>query len=270
MFHDGILSIDDLLPTRPDYEVKDTLLLSLAAEVFRLTKYRRYSFVMHDGFTIADVVTCLRHRMTSKAEDETLAISGLLNVNPSGLVNLAPQQRMKSLLLGVGKVPRRIIFLNGEKLSDFGFSWAPSTLMGHNMDIGFEADANVSPTGLHADYVAIYFRTTMVSTQRTIRLLLPEEEVYVEVDHDGNPFECNALLLPGQVASYNFGPGVAVLVTGADTSKREEPAGDRFVCKYQMRFLLASKSLRSDKEGPTNKDFLRVQAKSGMMRVKLV
>ncbi|KAI6150325.1 hypothetical protein BKA82DRAFT_999113 [Pisolithus tinctorius] len=270
MFHDGILSIDDLLPTRPDYEVKDTLLLSLAAEVFRLTKYRRYSSVMHDGFTIADVVTCLRHRMTSKAEDETLAISGLLNVNPSGLVNLAPQQRMKSLLLGVGKVPRKIIFLNGEKLSDFGFSWAPSTLMGHNMDIGFEADANVSPTGLHADYVAIYFRTTMVSTQRTIRLLLPEEEVYVEVDHDGNPFECNALLLPSQVASYDFGLGVAVLVTGADTSKSEERAGDRLVCKYQMRFLLATKSLRSDKEGPTNKDFLRVQAKSGMMRVKLV
>ncbi|KAI6045430.1 hypothetical protein EDC04DRAFT_3054430 [Pisolithus marmoratus] len=270
LFHDGTLTIDDLLPTRSDFDVMDVLLLSLAAEVFRLTKYRRYSFTMVDGFTIADVANCLRHRTTSRAEDETLAISGLLNVNATELVNLPPQQRMKSLLLAVGKVPSQLIFLTGEKLSDFGFSWAPSTLMGHTTGIGFVANASVTPTGLRADYAAIYFPTTLVDAQRIVRLFLPEKEVYVEIDCDSNPFECNALLLSSPVVAWEFVQGVAVLVTGVDASGSEAPGVDRFVCKYQKRFLLSPKGLRLDKNGPTEREVLRVQAKSGTMRVKLV
>ncbi|KAI6103522.1 hypothetical protein F5141DRAFT_211574 [Pisolithus sp. B1] len=268
LFHDGTVTIDDLLPTRSDFDVIDVLLISLAAEVFRLTKYKRYSFSMDDGFTIADVTTCLRHRTTSKAEDETLAISGLLNVNTAELVNLAPQQRIRSLLLAVGRIPRESIFLTGEKLSDFGFSWAPSTLMGHFTFFGFEANANVTPTGLHADYAAIYFKTTKVDAQRTIRLLLPEKEAHLDVNHDSDPFECNAVLLSGPVASWEFVQGVAVLVTGSDASGSGGSGGDRLVCKYQKVFILSPQGL--DKEGLTGKEILRIQAKSGIMRVRLV
>ncbi|KAI6131850.1 hypothetical protein EV401DRAFT_318943 [Pisolithus croceorrhizus] len=268
LFCDGTVTIDDLLPTRRDFDVMDTLLISLAAEVFRLMKYRRYSFSMDDGFTIADVTTCLRHRTTSKAEDETLAISGLLNVNTAELVNLAPQQRMKSLLLAVGRIPREIIFLTGKKLSDFGFSWAPSTLMGHFTFFGFEANANATPTGLHAEYAAIYFKVTMVDAQRTIRLLLPEKKTHLDVNHDSDPFECNAVLLSGPVASWEFVQGVAVLVTGSDASGSGGSGGDRLVCKYQKYFILSPQGL--DKEGLTGKEILRIQAKSGIMRVRLV
>ncbi|KIK16390.1 hypothetical protein PISMIDRAFT_686377 [Pisolithus microcarpus 441] len=268
LFHDGVVAIDELLPTRSDFDVMDTLLISLAAEVFRLTKYRRYSFTMDDGFTVSDVITCLQHRTTSKAEDETLAVSGLLNVNPAELVNLAPQQRMRSLLLAVGKIPCGIIFLTGEKLSDSGFSWAPRTLMGHSTFFGLERNGYATPIGLHADYEAIYFRTTVIDAQRAIRLLLPEKEAYVEVNHDSDPFECNAILLPSPVVSWEFVQGVAVLVTGREASGNEGFGGDRLVCKYQKRFVLSPRSL--DKEEPTGKEILRVHATSGIMRVRLV
>ncbi|KAI6103531.1 hypothetical protein F5141DRAFT_211774 [Pisolithus sp. B1] len=261
LFCDGTVTIDDLLPTRSDFDFIDTLLISLAAEVFRLTKYRQYSFMTDDEFTIADVIKCLGHRTTSKAEDETLAVSGLLNVNAAELVILPPQQRIRSLLLAVGKISSKIIFLTGEKLSDFGFSWAPSTLMGHPFS-QFEADANVTPTGLHADYAAIYFKKTVVDAQQTIRLLIPEKEAYVEVNHDSDPFECDVVLLSSPLKSWEFVGGVAVLVTGVDAS------GNRLVCKYQKRFTLLSKGL--GKEEQPEKEISRIQAKSGIMRVRLV
>ncbi|KAI6045424.1 hypothetical protein EDC04DRAFT_58197 [Pisolithus marmoratus] len=210
-------------------------------------------------------------KKSSAVEDETLAIASLLNVNPAKFIRLAPQQWMKSLLLAVGQIPGEIIFLAGEKLSDTGFSWAPTTLMGHSAGIGSVENADVTSTGLYAVYVALRFQTTTVDAQRIVRLFFSvEEDLYVEVDNDTHPFECDAILLSRPLISLDPVQGVALLVTGVDPSEDEGLGVDRLVCKCQKRLTLSPTSSELQKEGLTEKEVLCVQAKYGALRVKLV
>ncbi|KAI0955592.1 hypothetical protein AcV7_006218 [Taiwanofungus camphoratus] len=98
-FSDGLATIQELLPSGED--LLDVLKTSLAAEIFRLSKYRNYG---EDpaAFGLGDVARSLQWRTTSKLEDETLAIAGLLNVDAFELVNIPPEKRMARLLLRMG------------------------------------------------------------------------------------------------------------------------------------------------------------------------
>ncbi|KAK0497976.1 hypothetical protein EDD18DRAFT_1331051 [Armillaria luteobubalina] len=165
-------------PTRVEDEVNrvgehagDVLISQLAAEIFRLRKYRRYA--RSTSFTLGDVAQSLRWRTTSRPEDETLAISGLLNVDAFELVNLPASQRMMTLLLRVQKLPRSIITIPGPKLYEVGFRWAPKTMM-TNMQLSIPASepshkASCTPQGLIADYVAVYFKENATITNTNTR-----------------------------------------------------------------------------------------------------
>ncbi|PBK87249.1 hypothetical protein ARMGADRAFT_998177 [Armillaria gallica] len=160
-FADGFATLDELIPMGED--LFDALTTQLATEIFRLTKYQRY--VTSNGFGLGDVAQSLRWRTTSRAEDETLAISGLLNVDAFELVNLPASQRMMTLLLRVQKLPSDVLFMPGPKLKESGFRWAPKTMMtriGNSMSISGQYEALCTPQGLIAEYSAVYFADTIL------------------------------------------------------------------------------------------------------------
>ncbi|KIJ35685.1 hypothetical protein M422DRAFT_262094 [Sphaerobolus stellatus SS14] len=120
-FADDLMPLEDLIPTGKD--LLDPLMAHLASEVFWLTKHG-------SDFGIGDIVKALRWRTTSRASDETLAISGLLNVDAMELVNLPAELRMPTFLMRVRNLPSNIIFTSSPKLTDMpGFRWVPRTLM---------------------------------------------------------------------------------------------------------------------------------------------
>ncbi|OSC96880.1 hypothetical protein PYCCODRAFT_1338668, partial [Trametes coccinea BRFM310] len=118
-----IVDAEDLLPQGED--LCSPLLLQLASELFRLRTYARSRADM----SFFHVSRALQWRTTSRVEDETLAVSGLLSLDASTLVNLEGDRRMKAFLLAVGKLSRTIIFLMGPRLQIPAFTWAPKTLM---------------------------------------------------------------------------------------------------------------------------------------------
>ncbi|KAL9071181.1 MAG: hypothetical protein Q9161_004358 [Pseudevernia consocians] len=76
----------------------------------------------------------LSHRNTTVASDEALCIATLMNLDVSEILPLLGEDRMCKVwdLLAVansGSLPRKMIFLDGAKLSRHGYRWAPSTLL---------------------------------------------------------------------------------------------------------------------------------------------
>ncbi|KAI0737349.1 hypothetical protein C8Q80DRAFT_1076534, partial [Daedaleopsis nitida] len=80
--------------------------------------------------SFVDIVTLLEQRTTSKREDETIAIAGLLGIDVASLLAEADADaRMRVFLLAVRTVPASIIVhAGGPRISLPGFRWAPRTL----------------------------------------------------------------------------------------------------------------------------------------------
>ncbi|KAI0694829.1 hypothetical protein C8Q76DRAFT_571965, partial [Earliella scabrosa] len=76
-----------------------------------------------------DVISLLKSRTTSKPEDESIAIAGLLGVDVAKL--LAEEDadtRMRALFLELKTLPAGILFNGAPKLPFPGFRWAPRSL----------------------------------------------------------------------------------------------------------------------------------------------
>ena len=239
-FADGLKNIDDLIPVGED--LTDCLLTDLCNEIFRLTKYQR-SLRMDSGeFGIGDIVRSLEWRTTSRAEDETLAIAGLANVDARELINLPPPERMRAFLLRVEKFPRNVIFMIMPKLKVPGFFWAPQTLMQKGASfiaISGKYDAICTPNGLLAEYTAVFFGPKSVRNTVQWFLFDTSKNCYYKAwvpipDNPGSEFLCNALLMMKLPRPLELVVCAAVLVTGADT----EDQGNRMVCVYKQRLVL--------------------------------
>ncbi|KAL0567625.1 hypothetical protein V5O48_014370 [Marasmius crinis-equi] len=109
-----------------------------------------------------DIIPLLRHRKTSKPEDEPLAVAGVLGVDSSALIQLdGLESRMRELLLRCRTLPRSVGVTGwiSRKLNLPGFSWAPASisqvLWGTEWQDPFSA--TVTPDGLRARYTAIRF-----------------------------------------------------------------------------------------------------------------
>jgi len=93
-FSDWLTTLRELLPVGED--IFDVLLINLASGIFRLIKYRQNG---GSKLRLGDVMQSRRWRTTSKAGDETLAISGLLGIDAFELANALTEERMKLFLL---------------------------------------------------------------------------------------------------------------------------------------------------------------------------
>ncbi|KAI0773201.1 hypothetical protein BD413DRAFT_492173 [Trametes elegans] len=68
----------------------------------------------------------LQGRLTTKAEDETIVISGTLGLDTSELVSHAShEERVRVFLLALRHIPSSFVFANSPKLPFHGFRWAP-------------------------------------------------------------------------------------------------------------------------------------------------
>lgn len=128
-FADGVVDAADM----ESYELLDHHLFEAYLPLLQYRSLaRRPEGYQH---TLDDVIMLLRRRTTTKAEDETIAIAGLLPIDVGKLLNVGGQSsadiatlRMKSLFLQVGELSRRLPVLAVRKLQLANFRWAPSSL----------------------------------------------------------------------------------------------------------------------------------------------
>ncbi|KAK0462720.1 hypothetical protein IW261DRAFT_177955 [Armillaria novae-zelandiae] len=265
-FADGFSTLDELIPIQEE-DLLDVLLTQLSAEIFRLTKYQRYA--TSNGFGIGDVAQSLRWRTTSRAGDETLAISGLLNVDAFELVNLPASQRMTTLLLRVRKLPSNIIFMPGPKLNQSCFRWAPRTMMTSmriSMTVSGQYEALCTPQGLIAEYSAVCFAD--ITLKRDAPWFIRDkakQRIYriADIKNYIEEYSCSVLLLMRLPRPSETVHCIACRVVGGEAPP-EDADGYRFTCEYQRRLILTD---ISESDLAKEKADTVLGATSGRMRV---
>ncbi|THV03940.1 hypothetical protein K435DRAFT_747127 [Dendrothele bispora CBS 962.96] len=291
-FSDGLLTAyHDLFPSAQLHtnNLYDPVLTSLSTEIFGLTIYRQF-ISKRIKFGIGDVARPLRWRTTSKPEDETLAISGLLDLDSGELVDLPPEQRMSTLLMRVHKLPRNVIFISGDKLDQPGFRWAPRTLM-HGESSSLKAgtfDAICSNTGLIAEYFVVYFRevdaveenwyihdSSSSCTYKITRVPKPSEASF-NTSTAVTDRRCSMLLLMQKPRRLGETVACAAVSTGetepssADSADSSQPQSQSFrvVCQSKEVLLLTVVALDKNTKSGSISDS-RIEAKSGRMSVRV-
>ncbi|TFK80832.1 hypothetical protein K466DRAFT_364512 [Polyporus arcularius HHB13444] len=137
-------------------------------QIVPLFGYKRDRYGRASGIatTLGDAIILLRGRTTSKAEDETLAISGLFpaSVDVGPLYDIksdeggacASQRRMALFLTQVREVSKELPWLESGRLSLPNFRWAPATLAGVG-GTSFSGTATCTADGLLGEYVVGHF-----------------------------------------------------------------------------------------------------------------
>jgi hypothetical protein len=246
-FSNGLVNVLDLIPSGE--ELFDPLLMDLASEVFRLRSYK-----LGQGYNISDVSRALTWRTTSRREDETLAVCGLLGVDAGELVSLKAEERMRAFLLRIGKLPRSIVFLIAPRLNQDNFRWAPNSLMTKTdvtlwkvpEEVASSAEsANCTEEGLFAKFSAVYFdRVELRADKPDWLVILQRQELYLKLtsanlmSHAGTPdtYECNSLLFTTLPSTGSIAICIAVMIKprlGEEKDRKES----RFLCQYKMRLL---------------------------------
>ncbi|KAG0616069.1 hypothetical protein M758_5G087600 [Ceratodon purpureus] len=258
-FSDGkLVHLDELLWKSPgdpltEQESCNPVLMSLAKEIYRRTGTKVYNRI---GFRISDVAFNLRWRTASKESDETLAVSGLLNLDAYKLAATRDsEERMKDFLLRIEKLPTGIIFLSGTKLDKEGFRWAPKSFMRRAVaELSGPYDAICTPTGLEAEYDAIiqdtvvdgeisewYIRRTHPNSSKEciFRVTVPESRFV------STSYSCNTILFVSNLPPEGLGGtvGAGVLVD-PDLVSREASdggnGGDRILCEFKRPLFLTN------------------------------
>ncbi|THU76391.1 hypothetical protein K435DRAFT_619067, partial [Dendrothele bispora CBS 962.96] len=102
--------------------------------------------------SLGQVLGYLEGRATSKAEDETIAISGLLGLDPGELYDYElPEDRMRKFLLLAAKIPRGLPFASAPKLAFPGFRWAPNSITSVGT-METNSDVLCTTAGLEGEY----------------------------------------------------------------------------------------------------------------------
>ncbi|PBK95522.1 hypothetical protein ARMGADRAFT_1028844 [Armillaria gallica] len=149
---DGFALLDNLFP---DAVVQwcNPVLSHCLSELVRFTRRHNpgLSSIPDARIEFTDLVRFLVGRWTSRPEDETIAVCGLLNVDPNIFFDIQPSERLKTLLLQLRHLPEDIIFMDCPKMEDEpGFRWAPKSLMRSDSRVGHECRAVCTVDGLES------------------------------------------------------------------------------------------------------------------------
>ncbi|KAI9066283.1 hypothetical protein FKP32DRAFT_1601861 [Trametes sanguinea] len=284
----ALVDVQDLLPGGED--LCNPLLVQLASELYRLRTFAQ----RRTDMSLFHVAQALQWRTTSRAEDETLAVSGLLDLEASALVGLHGDDRMRAFLLAVGKLSRTIIFLPGPRLQIPAFTWAPKTLMTNSgSTMSFPLDdsegdvAHCTPNGLSAEYSVVYFKGVLIDPEVTPDWFVKEPDT---PDADGLVFKLKALSSPEAASRggpffcscplFNKFPRLAAVdiciaahvtitkrETGLDSGQIAGHDKDRFRCRY-VRRLMAIRVPALEMEG--SKEPVVAALGSGRMKVLMI
>lgn len=188
-FRDGLVDLDDLMADSGDVHCTSPLLMNMMERLGMMHVYGSRDNLSKISLTLGLVAHAVRWRTTSRAEDETLAIAGLLQVDVRELLSApSPEERIKSLFLQKGTVCSDVIFDTAPKISGIpGFSWCPRSLMSgaHPGKWWSEDSAVCTSTGLLACYGSLVLSEPVE---------LDEEKEYVV--HDVTRPGCSYLLQP--------------------------------------------------------------------------
>ncbi|KAK0497529.1 hypothetical protein EDD18DRAFT_157808 [Armillaria luteobubalina] len=204
---DGFVSLDDLfLKSERDYYCNPLILQLLKV----LDSFRRLGEVRSQyqpsipgaRLDFAEVVRALVGRWTSRLEDETLAICGLLNVDPSTVLDVEPAERMKTFLLQVQRLPDAVIFMDCPKMDEPGFRWASKSLMRAEAHLRNNHNALCTPEGLYAEYHCACFAPVTIPAGEVVSLFISfdgQEKITIGSDAHGvggrdHSFVCNTVL----------------------------------------------------------------------------
>lgn len=217
MTKDGLVELDPTPMRLPPAKLPlPTIWMYLVQQLEKLTKRPRAR-----GQMIGAVHSTLRWRNTSKDDDETLAIAGMLDVDVADLLVLKGEERKAKFWKLLGTVPKNIIYLAGPKLSIDGFGWAPRTLMYHldgASTMNSDGEAICTDRGLVGQWKALVLREKLV-TKLGVDIYLEDEENSEWVYHltglggGGDEFVFDVVLIPGD--NWRSGPATiaaAVLV----------------------------------------------------------
>ncbi|ESK91662.1 het domain protein [Moniliophthora roreri MCA 2997] len=247
-FSDGLVHVEELMPRGEEFF--DVLKMNLASEIYRLQKRNAPVAMARSEFGLGDVARALQWRTTSRLEDETLAISGLVGIDAFELVNAPPDQRMRLLLLRVRSVASNIIFLSGAKLDESGFRWAPRTLIirtGIPLATG-PGDAQCTLEGLIATYYCIYFDEVSIQHGDKWCIKRPaDNHCYWIFDAGGaeddageekskQEWACSAILFMSPPRAHTTETAAAVLIHREQTHDGE--GNFRPTCIYKTRLLV--------------------------------
>ncbi|EMD37259.1 hypothetical protein CERSUDRAFT_94267 [Gelatoporia subvermispora B] len=225
-FTDGLVAIQDLIPYSP-CDMTHPVRLCFYGDIFSLMKnvLRDETRRTRTALGLGEVAAALQYRTTSKPEDETLAISSLLDVDVSQLLAAPPDERMTTLFMMLRRLPFDIPFIRGAKLTKPGFRWAPRTLMGHGGQLMSVDESNCTAIctrdGLLATYGCISFNTKTFRGSDPPWALREDSgnrwfAVYSDIG-ESDQVTCNAILvrsLPLETASN----GAAVMIDWDDHS----------------------------------------------------
>jgi len=129
--------------------------------------------------TIGSVKATLAWRQTSKPDDETLAIAGLLGLDASILQQHESEARMAAFWKLLRSIPKGVIHLPGPKMSLKGFRWAPQTLMfqpGPGSNTMFQpGEAICTDDGLIGDFEALVLKNTVRTRPDSLMYLHDED-----------------------------------------------------------------------------------------------
>ncbi|BCS23554.1 uncharacterized protein APUU_31779A [Aspergillus puulaauensis] len=93
----------------------------------------------------------LQGRMTSRRDDEAVCLANLMGIDPLPIVQAStPNQRMKALLLALGRIPGHILFNPYPRIQERGWRWAPQSFlnMGRYLNMENTRTARVDELGL--------------------------------------------------------------------------------------------------------------------------
>jgi hypothetical protein len=100
------------------------------------------------------IFSALKHRNTSRKEDEMYCIANLMKLPVLPILAVEPEQRMKKLLTLMPQAPATVIFSHQfTRIEDEGFSWAPKTFMNmHALNCDSSSLGRVKTGGLHVSF----------------------------------------------------------------------------------------------------------------------
>ncbi|OCH84238.1 hypothetical protein OBBRIDRAFT_786391 [Obba rivulosa] len=264
-FADGLVAMQDLIPRTPcdlSHPVRICFYGDILSLMKTILRNQTNSATSQSGLGLGEVAVALQYRTTSKPEDETIAISSLLDVDVLELMHAPPGKRMMTLLIMLRHLPFDIPFVKGRKLDEPGFRWAPQSLMGHGGQLmsveNSKCTAVCTRDGLFARYGIIFFDTaTFRGGDASWNLCNTSGGGWLSLYHnvpESDAITCNAILVrsipPGSVSN-----GAMVMINWDDQSHAQ---GDEFrptcifVTNVSVMTVMAEPALQDVNRGFTN------------------
>ena len=214
--------------------------------------------------TYAFLSRALKHRTTSKKEDEALCLAPILGFDQGQLAAIVNEHtaetRMQMMYTLMGDIPASVLFNKFAKLGHQGFRWAPASLLGlqDSPDLSSHVVAKCDRSGLH-----VQFSGFVVTKSLKERQMIPNghaEMIFIGSAQDARP---KVIVTPKPEYNHRL-----VYLTGrAFEASFKETATPAFILNPQDAAECAFVSVSSETDGIIHGVYLdRCQMKSWSSR----